>query len=121
MIHRFLHSFPVALTLVVSAIAADIRPGATMQVKPNSIWFQDKAQLTRWQQLRISGDAKELKAYEDEKLGNRNAWQFIYEMTVRIKSYDAKSNQADVEMKTPGRLIGTSWVIDASAIEGTKK
>jgi hypothetical protein len=33
---------------------------ATMHVRPNSIWFQDAAKLTHWQQLKKSGNSAAL-------------------------------------------------------------
>ena len=63
-------------TLNTGAFAAEIRKGATMQVKPDSIWFEDTAKLTRWQQLKKRGNAAALKSYEDKALSKREAWQF---------------------------------------------
>ena len=48
-----------------------------MQVKPNSIWFEDTAKLTRWQQLKKSGNAAALTSYQDQALSKRDAWQFL--------------------------------------------
>jgi peptidoglycan/LPS O-acetylase OafA/YrhL len=53
-----------ALTLMLSvataAFAAEIKNGATADVKANSIWSQDGAQLARWQKLKNASDAKAL-------------------------------------------------------------
>jgi hypothetical protein len=98
------------------AFAGEIRTGATMQVKPNSIWFQDAAQLTRWQQLKKGGDLKALASYQDKVLSNRDAWQFINELTVKILGYERGKNQVNVEMKTEGRMLGTKWLLDADAL-----
>ena len=38
----------VLIALSGNSIAGEIRKGATMQVKSNSIWFEDVAKLTRW-------------------------------------------------------------------------
>ena len=43
----------ILLTLGVGCFAAEIRKGATMQVKPDSIWFEDAAKLTRWRNEEI--------------------------------------------------------------------
>jgi hypothetical protein len=97
------------------ALAGEIRKSATMQVKPNSIWFEDVAKLTHWQQLKKSSESKAV-SYQDELLAKRDAWQFIKPLTVKIVSYDSRKKQVNVEMMTPGRMLGTRWVLDADAL-----
>ena len=86
-----------------------------MQVKPNSIWFQDVTQLTHWQQLKKNRNAQALAAYERKLLGNRNAFQFLKPLTVEIVGYEPATNQVEVELKSEGRMQGT-WMLDSSAI-----
>ncbi len=120
MIHKGLSAYLGVLLLLscgVGALAAEIRPGATMQVKANSIWFQEVGQLTRWQQLMRSGNAAALAAYQKKVLGNRDAWQFIHELTVAIRSYEPQKTQVNVEMKTEGRMLGTTWWLDVDALK----
>jgi hypothetical protein len=57
-----------------------------------------------------------LASYQEEVLGNRDAWQFINPLTVKILSYKPRENRVDVEMKTSGRLLGTTWSLDADAL-----
>ena len=106
----------VLLGLAIASFAAEIRKGATMQVKANSIWFQDTAKLSHWQQLKKSGNSKALEAYQEKELGDRDAWQFGNQLTVKIVGYDGAKNQVNVEMKTPGRMLGTTWFLDAEAM-----
>ena len=98
------------------ANAADIRVGATMQVKPNSIWFEETARLTQWQRLKAAGNAAALARYESKALSSRDAWQFTAPLTVKILAHDPAKNQVSVEMQTEGRLVGTKWVIDAGTL-----
>ena len=112
---------PSLATLVLAAFAtgvfaADIRTGAVMQVKPNSIWFDEAADLAHWQELKKSGDDAALAAYEKEKLGSRDAWQFIYPLTVKVLSYRRRTNQVEVEMKSKGRFEGVQMFLDAGAL-----
>src|SRR5271163_4059785 len=100
------------LFLASGSFAGDVRPGATMQVKPNSIWFDEAAQLSHWHKLKKSGDAAALTAYQDQELHARNAWQFTNPLTVKILGYDPKNNQVHVEMLTPGRFVGTDYYLD---------
>jgi len=102
--------------LMVGAFAREIRKGAVMQVKPNSIWFEDSAKLTHWQELKKSSDAAALASYQDEVLGQREAWQFIKPLTVKVLGYEPGKNQVNVEMKTTGRLFGSTWWLDESAL-----
>jgi hypothetical protein len=102
--------------LATAALAADIKPGATMQVKPNSIWFDEAAQLARWQALKKSGDDKALTAYQDQLLGQRDAWQFIYPLNVEIIALDAKTGRVHVKMLTPGRFVGLDMFVDRDAL-----
>jgi hypothetical protein len=109
-------ALPLAVALNIASFAGEIRKGATTQVKPNSIWFEDAAKSAHWQQLKKSGDAAALTSYQDEVLSHRDAWQFINQLTVKILSHERGKNQVKVEMKTPGRLIGSTWFLDADAL-----
>src|SRR5215216_5085686 len=108
-------ALPLALALDIGSFAGEIRRGATMQVKPNSIWFEDTAKLTRWQELKKSGNTTALTSYQDEVLSHRDAWQFSNQLIVKILSYERGKNQINVEMKTPGRLLGSAWLLDAAS------
>ena len=70
------------LFLASGCLADDFKPGTTMQVKPNSIWFDEAVQLSHWHRLKKSGDAAALAAYQDQKLHARDAWQFTNPLTV---------------------------------------
>ena len=114
-----LHVFLTVLVLVASitaAFAGPIRKGAVMQVKPNSIWFEDVAKLTHWQELKKAGNEAALTSYQEQMLGQREAWQFLKPLKVKILRYEAATSQVNVEMKTAGRLQGTTWWLDASAV-----
>jgi hypothetical protein len=65
-----------------------------MRVKPNSIWFEEAAQLARWQAARKRGNAKAFAAYQAKVLRQREAWQFIYELPVKILRYEPKAGAA---------------------------
>jgi len=112
--------FSVALLVLVisasSAFAIDIHAGATMHVKPNSIWFQDDVNLTHWQGLMKAGDTKGAAAYADEICAQRDAWQFVNQLTVGIVSYDSANNRVNVELQDPGRFQGTKWMVDPSVL-----
>ena len=114
-----LHIFLIVLILIATATAAfagPIRKGAVLQVKPNSIWFDESAQLTHWQELKKSGNAAALTSYQEQMLGQRDAWQFVKPLKVKILRYEPATSQVNVEMKTTGRLQGTTWWLDASAM-----
>ena len=49
-------------------------------------------------------------------LGQRNSWQFLKPLKVKILRYEPATNQINVEMRTVGRLEGTTWWLDASAV-----
>ena len=106
----------VLVVCSVGSLAGEFRAGATMTVKPNSIWFEETADLTRWQQLKKARNAAALTAYQEGKLRNRDAWQFSYPMVVKILGYEPKTNQVSVEMLTEGRMLGTKWVLDAGTL-----
>lgn len=86
-----------------------------MQVKANSIWFQHVSLLSHWQKLK-KDNSPELASYEIKQLGSRNAWQFTKPLPVKIISFDATTNQVNVEMEIENRLKGTIWWLDASAL-----
>jgi hypothetical protein len=110
-------SFVALLIMASGCFADDIKPGATMHVKPNSIWFDEAAQLAQWHRLRQGGDAKALAAYQDRLLRRRDAWQFIYPLAVKVIDYDATNGQIHVQMVTPGRYVGTDWFLDTDALQ----
>jgi hypothetical protein len=111
-----LKTLSLLFALTIASYAGEIRKGAAVQVKSNSIWFQDVASLTRWQQLKKSGNSKALAAYEEKELSNRDAWQFTNQLSVKVLSYDSAKSQANVEMRTPGRMLGTNWWLDAETL-----
>ena len=106
----------VLAACTVSALAGEIRAGATMQVKPNSIWFEEAAQLAKWQRIQKSRRAASLVAYQKRVLGRREAWQFINPLTVRILRYEPAKSRVHVKMKTEGRMAGTDWFLDPNAL-----
>lgn len=114
-----LHVFLAVLVLVVSmtaAVAGPIRKGAVMQVKPNSVWFEDAAQLTHWQELKKGGNEAALTSYQEQMLGQREAWQFLKPLKVKILRFEPATSQINVEMRTAGRMQGSTWWLDASAV-----
>jgi uncharacterized HAD superfamily protein len=94
--------------------AADIHKGATMQVKADSIWFQDVSLFSHWQKLK-NENSPELNAFEVKQLDSRNAWAFTKPLPVKIISFDAAANRVNVEMEI-GRMKGSIWWLDASAL-----
>jgi hypothetical protein len=102
-----------AMTL---AVAAPIRKGAVMEVKPNSIWFEEVAALKNWQELKKGGNEAALTSYQQQLLSQREAWQFLKPLKVKILNFDPAVSQINVEMRTAGRLQGTTWWLDASAV-----
>ncbi len=98
------------------AVAAPIRKGAVVEVKPDSIWFQEAAALTHWQELKKAGNEAALSSYQRQVLSQREAWQFLKPLKVKILNYAPATSQINVEMRTSGRLQGTTWWLDASAV-----
>ena len=87
-----------------------------MQVKANSVWFQDEANLTHWQQLRKSGDTSALASFQEQVLSSRDAWQFVNPLTVKVLRYELAKKQVKVEMTSPGRMRGSTWWLEAEAV-----
>jgi hypothetical protein len=113
---RTLLALSFLLSLGLAALAGSIEKGATIQVKANSIWFQDQVELAHWQQLKKRGDTAALTAYQKKVLGNRDAWQFTNPLNVKILGYDQAKHQVHVEMTTEGRMQGTDWLLDPDAL-----
>lgn len=100
----------------IGALAGEIRVGATRDVKPNSIWFEEAAKLTHWQQLKGGGDPAALASFADDALSHRAAWQFLNPLTVKVLGYEPGTNQVNVEIESPGRMQGSTWFLDAAAL-----
>jgi hypothetical protein len=113
---RTVLSLLLLAALSAGASAGEITTGAAMHVKPNSIWFQDNSQLAQWQKLKQTGNAKALSVFEKKVLGSRDAWQFIYQLDVKILNYEPAQHRVSVEMTTDGRMKGTDWVLDPDAV-----
>ena len=108
-------TLPASLLAAIAAAAADLRVGATAEVKANSMWFEEAAQLARWQQVKRRSDAKALTAYEDKVTRAREAWRFLNPLSVRILAHDKARHQVKVEQLTAGRLQGSTWYVDETA------
>lgn len=108
-------ALPVSLLAVTAVLAADLRVGATAQVKANSMWFEVAAQLAAWQQVKRRADAKVLAGYESKVTQARQAWRFLDPLSVKILAYDKARHHVKVEQLTAGRLQGSTWYVDASA------
>jgi hypothetical protein len=109
----------IFLALAIPAIADPVASptvGATVTVRPGLIWFQDQDALSRWQKLKRAASVEDLADYEHQVLSQREAWQFTNPLDVKIAGFDAERGQANVEMLTPGRMQGTTWFLDASAL-----
>jgi hypothetical protein len=113
---RALLALLIVAASATGSFAGEIRKGATMQVKPNSIWFEEAADLTRWQRLKRGGDSAALASYQEELLSHRDAWQFINRLSMKILEYQPGRNQVLVEMTTAGRMLGTKWFVDPSTL-----
>jgi hypothetical protein len=66
--------------------------------------------------LKKGGNEAALTSYQQQVLGQREAWQFLKPLKVKILNFDAATGQINVEMRTTGRLQGTTWWLDASAV-----
>jgi hypothetical protein len=110
----------IALALSGAAALADgtdgVRIGAVVQVKPNSVWFEGADQLEHWQDLQRGGDAAAFAAYQDGLLRQREAWQFIDPLEVKILRRGPKAHQVNVRMLTEGRFKGSIWMLDADTL-----
>jgi hypothetical protein len=105
----------VLTALMVGSFAQQIREGAKMEVKPDSIWFSEVGNLSTWQKLKKAGNSAEFESYQTKELGARHAWQFTKPLTVKIISFEPQKNQAKVQLLTPGRYLGSTWWIDGNA------
>lgn len=106
-----------AVALPASTFAADIRAGATVQIKANAMWFEDAGKFARWQRMKKRDDAATLARQEQSMLRAREAWQFLNPLAVKVLDYDAKTGRVRVEMLTEGRMKGTKWVVEEAAVE----
>jgi hypothetical protein len=116
MFGRMLLCCCVVLALSIGSFAAEIRKGATFDVKPSSIWFWEIADLTHWQKLKTAGDTVKLASYQDEVLSRRGAFQFTNQLTIKILNYEPVKNQVEVESTAGGRFHGSTFFLDASAL-----
>ena len=100
----------IVLAVAHATSAADIRAGAIMQVKPNSIWFDEAIDLAQWQALKKKGDETALAAYEKSKLSSRDAWQFINPLTVKVLIYQQRDQSGRSGNEDQGQVRSIAHV-----------
>ena len=97
----------------VNAEAAEIHDGDTGYIANNSIWFTSETDLSVWKRVRHSFAPKDVKAYQEIILGERQAWQFISGPTkVKVISYWANQHEINVKMLTEGRFADSDWWVE---------
>jgi len=108
--------WPLAAILCLAAgfvQAAEIRDGDTGYIANNTIWFTNETDLSVWKRVRHSFAPKDVKAYQDIILGERQAWQFISGPTkVKVISYWANQHEINVKMLTEGRFADSEWWVE---------
>ena len=110
------------MTLIFAVICAgaadaEIQKGSTVQVKAHSIWFQDLAKFDHWQNLKRSGNSAAASSYVGNAVSHRDAWDFSIPQSVKILAYEPAKHRVKVEMKTPGRMLGSVWFLEPDALE----
>ena len=114
---RALVALCVLLLSVTASLAAEIRNGATMHVKPMQIWFEEDAEgkLAEWQ-AKKRDSAKAFAAYQKKLTAAREAWQFGGPHEVEILKFEPAQKRVQVKMKTEGRLQDSVWWVDPGAV-----
>lgn len=97
-------------------LSGEITAGATLEARPNSLWFEDEGKLAHWQELKAAGNAEALAAFEEEELNAREAWRFEPALSVKVLDYEAAAHRVTIKMLTPGRMQGTTWFVDEGVV-----
>lgn len=115
-----MRAFTAVLVLVLmtaATSAADIRKGATMRIKAETLWFEDAGKFARWQRMKTRDDAATIARQEQSMLRAREAWRFEGAQSVKVLDPGVKGGGVRVEMLAEGRMQGTRWVVEESAVE----
>ena len=96
----------------VHAEAAEIRGGDTGYIANNSIWFTNESDLSVLKRVRAAFAPKDVKAYQQIILEERQAWQFSGPTKVKVISYWANQHEINVKMLTEGRLADSEWWVE---------
>lgn len=107
----------VLLLAAAAASAADIRKGATLQVKAGALFFEDAGKFARFQRQKKRDDAATLDRVRTSMLRAREAFAFDKPQSVKVLDIDVKGGGLRVEMLAEGRMQGTRWVVDEGAVE----
>jgi hypothetical protein len=70
-----------------------------------------------WQNLKRSGNSAAASSYESNAIDHREAWDFSIPQSVKILANEPAKHRVKVEMKTPGRMLGSVWFLDTDALE----
>ena len=87
----------ISAALCFNSFAKEIRRGSSMQVRANSVWFQDETNLTHWQQLKKSGDTSALTSFQEQVLSQRDAWQFVNPRTVEYLATNLQKSRSKLK------------------------
>ena len=105
------------LLMTAAASATDIRKGATMRVKADTLWFEDAGKFARWQRMKTRDAAATIARQEQSMLRAREAWRFEGVQSVKVLDLGVKGGGVRVEMLAEGRMQGTRWVVEEGAVE----
>jgi len=109
--------FALLVAMNVCSFAAEIREGARMHLKENSMWFQSSSELATWQRFQQVSTPQVIKTYQDVVLGTREAWQFGNKLPVRIVTYWPNEHEVEVKMLPVGGRFDIWWVDAKDCIE----
>ena len=78
----------------------------------------DKRRSTRsLANLKRSGNSAAASSYDSNAIDHREAWDFSIPQSVKILANEPAKHRVKVEMKTPGRMLGSVWFLDTDALE----
>jgi hypothetical protein len=83
---------------LINGFAAEIREGARMHVKENSMWFHSSTELAVWQRFQQVSTPEVMKTYQEIVLDTREAWQFGNRLPVKIITYWPGEHEVEVKM-----------------------
>ena len=111
-----LFAIVMAAALLSPVHAGKIKVGTKAEIKANAMWFEEAETLERWQRAREAGNAEAFAKLERELLGEREAWRFVDAQKVEIVSHEPEKERVKVKMTAPGRMQGSEWFVDPTAL-----
>ncbi|QUS37817.1 hypothetical protein RPMA_02260 [Tardiphaga alba] len=103
------------LLLIASPVASHgtsaYRSGTVIDIKANTLLFQDQTTASTWRKLKAGRDERLLLDFERSVIATRTAWSFTRTVSTKVLRYDPAKPYLQVKLTSDGRMRGSVWIL----------